>query len=369
MSSDDPDLQRAANYSLTDEEIAVLLGLSAPPLIDSPSSSRSLTQVLQKFPTLTKNKLGPRLSKIGNSLKNLTGHEVILTQSRGHSGTFATDQCQDLHPALMKIELAREAARNAAQRQHQLEWLQMASALDKGPVCVGGYPAHIERFLASAGGLMYEYFPWVDFTLADVPREARSAAGTVGNLRLRFDAGEFDFMLAPLEEDEPADFYVYKYSFRVVGALRVLQSLSNGTGHINVHQLKGQKLLVAPPGFSSRVRLARILRGAGKGVDIEDGSVELIEESDPALMRTKAELGTGLAVISDEYSAVGGSTRDFPMLDLSAPRPNQPPAFYQVRMRLLQRPGAASPRLRAFEWVVQELVHQEKLRKRAAAQD
>jgi hypothetical protein len=77
----------------------------------------------------------------------------------------------------------------------------------------------------------------------------------------------------------------------------------------------------------------------------------------------RAETGQGIAIMSDEYSTVGGSTLNFPYLARGG---DSDP--YQVEMGLLRHPQSTEPRHKAFDFVLQSLIKQEETRKRAAAQ-
>jgi hypothetical protein len=178
--------------------------------------------------------------------------------------------------------------------------------------------------------------------------------------------GEYDFILVPRAGETVHLDTVYSYSFRVVGAEAKLNKMKDKRGVIHVQKLRGEKLLVAPAGTSSRRRLRELLMDAD--VDIEDGSVELIEEKNPSSMRIRAETGQGVAIISDEYTAVGGSTRDFPCLALGH-EDDEHIIIHKVEMGLLRKRSANMPRHQAFDFVIRELIAQEKKRERAAAQD
>jgi hypothetical protein len=283
--------------------------------------------------------------------------EVTLLRAKGRLGTFATEDCQALGPALQKIADARAVLRAEAERRRELEWLQLATCLDKAPLKIGAYQSHAERFMGSAAQLMAEYFPWVNCIL-DIEANRIRVDGTRGVIRDRFDLGEYDFMLVP-QASEPGMHPVamYSYSFRVVGSMAELSSIKDKDSNtVEVGRLRGHTLIVAPRGTSSRRRLRGLLKDSG--VDIDDGSVTLIQEQNPSSMRIRAEIGQGLAIISDEYSAIGGSVRRFPYL-----------GDHKVAMGLLRQRWTTAPRHRAFDFVVSELAEHETQRPRAAAQD
>lgn len=354
---------------LSDEEVELLRRLSmSPDAQHSPAAEpRSLTDALRSPRALdgisSKALAQPTINKAARELSRLADRQVALLRAQGKRGTFATGACQALNPALERIIQEREQARAEAIRQRQLEWLQLSSCLDKSPLRVGAYQAHAERFLGSAGQLMYHYFHWLDFTI-EVEENRRRADRTRGVLRDRFDDGAYDFMLVPRASEPVHLETVYSYSFRIVGNTDKLATLKNSHGVIHVRQLKGERLLVAPAGSSSRSRLRELFLDAG--VDMEAGTVDLIEERNPSSMRIRAESGQGLAIISDEYTAVGGSRLDFPCLGLGDDPDH--PVIHRVEMGLLRQPDANRPRHRAFDFVVEELVAREKARERAAAQ-
>ena len=351
---------------LTDDEVELLRRLSAPSQESVSAEPRSLTDALrspQQLDGMSSKALAqPTINRTARELSRLTENHVVLLRAKGRRGTFATDACQALNPALLKIAHEREAARAEAARRRQLEWLQLASCLDKAPLRVGAYQAHAERFLGSAGRLMFQYFHWIDFRIEVEENRARTDQSR-GIIRERFDAGEYDFILVPRTVEPIHLDTVYSYSFRVVGTAVKLDELKSN-GMVYFQRLRGQKLLVAPAGTSSRRRLRELLMDAG--VDIEDGSVELIEDNNPSSMRVRAETGQGVAIISDEYTAVGSSKRDFPYLALGH---EEHPTIHRVEMGLLRQPSADKPRHKAFDFVIQELISREQICERAAAQD
>jgi hypothetical protein len=354
---------------LSDEEVELLRRLSMPP--DTQQSlcaePRSLTDALRSPRPLgginSKALARPPINKTARELSRLMESQVTLLRAQGKRGTFATDSCQALNPALEKIIQERDRVRAEAMRRRRLEWLQLSSCLDKAPLRVGAYQAHAERFLGSAGQLMYQFFDWLDFSI-DVEENRKRTDRSRGVLRDRFDDGAYDFMLVPRASEPVHLETVYSYSFRIVGNADKLNSLKNGQRVIHVRQLQGERLLVAPSGSSSRRRLRELLLDAG--VDIEDGSVDLIEEVNPSSMRIRAESGQALAIISDEYTAVGGSRLDFPCLALGDDADHL--SIHRVEMGLLRQPDANMPRHRAFDFVIEELIAREKACERAAAQ-
>ncbi len=335
----------------------------------SPGSERSFTEALRHPKPLdgmsTKALAQKTVNKTVRELTSLTGKTVTLLQARGKRGTFPTEDCLALCPALAAIAMEREAVRAQAERQRKLEWLQLASCLDKASLRIGAYQAHAERFLTTAAELMVHYFPWVDVKIV-VEENRRRFGNSRGVVRENFDSDRYDVMLVPQDSEKKHLNYVYAYSFRVVGAVEKLEKLKDQHGVINIRKLLGERLLIAPLNSSSRQRVRALFLRAG--ADIEDGSVELIEDNNPSSMRMRAETGQGLAIISDEYTAVGGSARDFPYLGIGQ-TDDQHQEVYKVEMGLLKQPWADEPRHKAFDFVIEELVARENVRARAAAQD
>lgn len=355
----------------TDDEIELLgrLASTSKDQLSPVPGAASLTDAIRfpmPLPGLTTKALArPTIDRTARALSDLTEHEVTLLRAKGRLGTFATSDCQALAPALQKIAAVREAIKSQAARRARLEWLQLSTCLDKGALIVGAYQSHAERFLASAGRLITEYFPWIDFHL-DVEENRVRSNNSRGVVRERFNNGKCDFMLVPQASEEGHLTVVYTYSFRVVGTAAKLAVLSEeGLDVIQVARLRGEKLIVAPAGTSSRRRLRELFQDAG--VDVEDDSVKLVEEKNPSSMRIRAETGEGLAIISDEYTAVGGSSRKFPRLALG--NDDGRPIIHRVEMGLLRQPWAVMPRHTAFDFVVEELVAREAVRERTAAQD
>jgi hypothetical protein len=307
----------------------------------------------------------PTVNKAVRQLSQLTGDTVQLLKPAGRRGTFATPACHALAPALAAIARDREAARAAALRKRQLEWLQLASCLDKEPLRIGAYQAHAERFLATAGQLMVHYFPWIDSEIFIEENRERSD-NSRGIVRDRFDSGHYDVMLVPRDSEKIHLEFVYAYSFRVIGTPEKLFELRDKHGIIDRRKLRGEKLIVSPAGSSSRQRLRELMLDAG--IDIEANADELIVERNPNTMRTRALTGQGLAIMSDEYMAIGASTTEFPYLGLG-PGDEDHQEVHRVEMGLLRQPWADKPRHQAFYFVIQELVALEKVRARDAAQD
>ncbi len=303
------------------------------------------------------------LAKLARELTEVTGDTINLLQLKGKQGSFATEACKALNPGLAKIIQEREIARTQAMRASELEWLQLSSCLDQAPLRIGAYQAHAERFLASAVNLMIQYFPWVDCEL-DV-EETRSRSDRYrGRLRDRFNSRDFDFMLVPRESEQSHLDRLYTYSFRVVGHPSQLNELRSSHNVVHVRKLCDRRIIVASEGSSSRQRLRDLLLDVG--TDIEDPSFDLLMENNPNLMRIRAETGQGIAVMSDEYSAVGGSRMEFPYL---ARGPEKERAVTcSVDMCLLRKASAVEPRHRAFDFVIRQLIDQEAYRERAAAQ-
>ena len=304
----------------------------------------------------------PELRGAGACLSQLTAKEVVLLQEIAGPGSVATKDCRALNPALVKISYERELARKEAMRRRHLEWLQLASCLDHESLRVGAYPAHAQRFLFKAAERMAYHFPWVDFRL-EVQHNRPRVDMFRGSIQDGFDAGNFDYMMIPRERGPVRISSVYTYTFRVMGSPSKLHELRDSNGLVHVSRLRGERLILSGAGTSSRRRLTELF--AKEGMDINAGPAPL-EELDPDSMRARAESGEGIAVLSDEYTAVGGAAPGFPRLAFGPDRAR--PVIYRVEMGLLGQRNARMPRHRAFEFIVHELMAEEKERDRAAAQ-
>jgi hypothetical protein len=330
-------------------------------LSELPPDSAKLSRVLasKKYAPLNFANAQQAVSSLSRELEERVGNPVNLLETRGRTGTFATAGCRALLPALTSIQKEREAAKKEDQLRWRLEWLRLSLCLDQQPLRIGAYQAHAERFMASAVKLMIEYFPWLDCTLEIEPSRGRSGK-YAGELQLRFESEEFDFILVPRESTERNLKPIYTYSFRVIGHPSVLTELRADRDSIHISRLPGHRLIVASDGSSSRRRLDGLLQDAGFTLK---GQFELIEENNPNVMRIRAETGQGLAIMSDEYSAVGGSGMEFPRLVRGT---GHGPC--EVDMGLLRQESADGPRHQAFDFVIDQLLVRERKRERAAAQ-
>jgi hypothetical protein len=357
---------------LVDDDVIKLLSLLANSADGTDGQGRGgkLTDIL-KHPDRparlnTQALAKPEITRVANTLTRLIGGRVELLQPDGRLGTFATPECLALCQALQVIAQERHNTKEAARRQRRLEWLQLATCLDPDPLRIGAYQAHAERFLATAGQLMVRYFPWVRCTVSVEENRLRHESIAHGVVRQKFDNREYDFMLVPRDSERAHTDFVYEYSFRVVGTAEKLSQLRDSDGVIDRSKLRGETLIVAPDGSSSRQRVRELLLDAD--IDIEQGAVELVEERNPATMRLHAVSGQGLAIMSDEYTIVGASNMDFPYLGLGTDGEKHE-RKHKVQMGLLRHKDADKPRHQAFDFVIQELVALEGKRPRAAAQD
>jgi hypothetical protein len=344
---------------IDDETIQILAQLA-----EISAAPAKLTDALRKCSPVTApnsvRNAQQSIARLSRELAGFVGSEICLLDTREKQGSFATGACRALQPALTEILRDRQAALERDRLTVQLEWLRLSTCLDGAPLRIGAYQAHAERFLAAALNLLITNFPWLDCRLHIEEARARTDRYT-GRLKERFDDGEFDYILVPRESEKSHLQRVYTYSFRVVGHPDRLDQLRTGNNTVNVRDITGMPLIVAPEGASSRRRLHDIF--LDEGIDIDADAVSVLEEENPVVMRMRAETGQGIAVMSDEYSVIGGSRMGFPYLVRGAPAER-----CQVEMGLLKSPRADEPRHHAFDFVVQQLVEQEAEHDRAAAQ-
>lgn len=300
------------------------------------------------------------IAKVARDLGEFSGGAVSLLETRSKQGSFATDACRALQPALAKIVEERRSERDRDLRLLQLEWLRLSTCLDRQPLRIGAYQAHAERFVGCAIKQLISSFPWIDCKLHIEEDRSRSDRFT-GKLRRLFDGGKFDYILVPRESEQEHLRKVYTYSFRVIGHPACIDRLKARNNTISVRGIAAIPLIVAPAGASSRRRVQEMF--LDEGIDINSSPFQIIEEANPAVMRIRAETGEGVALMSDEYSAVGGSSLNFPYLVKGAGE-----EYCQVDMGLLMYSRPAAPRHDAFEFIVQRLVEAETIRERVAAQ-
>jgi hypothetical protein len=343
---------------IADEMIEVLSRLAQM----SASSAKLTDAVRSRDPAspLSARNAQQAIARLSRDLAELTGSAVGLLDPRGKQGSFATDSCRALQPALAKILDERRVAQDHDLQVARLEWLRLSTCLDRAALRIGAYQSHAERFIACAMNLLVTDFPWLDCQL-HIEEDRGRTDGYAGRLRELFDTKKIDFMLVPRESERSHLQKVYTYSFRVIGHSSRLDQLRTGDNCVNVYDITGTPLILAPEGTSSRRRLQGIFLDAG--IDMTSDFPTIAEEGNPAVMRMRAETGQGIAIMSDEYSTVGGSTLNFPYLARGG---DSDP--YQVEMGLLRHPQSTEPRHKAFDFVLQSLIKREETRKRAAAQ-
>jgi hypothetical protein len=305
------------------------------------------------------------LDRVQDVLRREIGRDVKLYEVRGRARR-PTDAALDLLPVVSELLEARRRERRQQDRLARLEDLKLATRHDRDrPLRIGAYPAHVERLLGRAGERMRELFPDVMWRQSTCSNRQRRPDGT-GELRSLFDRGEFDFMLAP--SDDTTGDVIYKYSLRVVADQKTIKRLSEGetANTIHISRLREADSLVMPPAnMSSRLRLARHL--LEHGMDLDDGSWDIVEEDQPATMVARATAGEGVAVMSDEYNCVGSHLIDFPLLRLGCIE-DALPETYVVPMILVAGPEANAACHNAFRFVVDDLIEMEREQPRAAAQ-
>ena len=105
------------------------------------------------------------IARLSRDLAELTGSAVGLLDTKGKQGSFATDSCRALQPALAKILDERRVAQDHDLQVARLEWLRLSTCLDRAALRIGAYQSHAERFIACAVNLLVTDFPWLDCQL------------------------------------------------------------------------------------------------------------------------------------------------------------------------------------------------------------
>jgi hypothetical protein len=264
-----------------------------------------------------------------------SGEPVDLHGKPGRRGTFATPEAMRMAEAVRLIRRNRE--REWARRR-ELEDIQLVSAVDQRVLRIGGRQSHYERFLGRLAGRLHEHFPWVRLELTLAPGDAADGDGALAR---QHEAGAIDYLL--VEDDLPGT--CYEYTLRVVGTARELARLGGQEtppADVAAQRLTGETLVAAPAGHASRERLERILRRNGVV------PARVLEEPSPLMRHVRALAGEGLAVLSDEYSAVGRAEGAFPHLLDAGHRATRP-------VRLQGRDELSGGVHTALQWEVAQL--------------
>jgi len=211
---------------------------------------------------------------------------------------------------------------------------------------------------------MQSEFSWVTVQVTMYANRRREP-GAMGELQRCFklppeDPEAIDYMLVPADAGVGVEsLRCYKYKLRVVGPRHLLKgSTSTNTGSFPITELRDKKLVAAPQQFSSRDRVDSLL----KKYDVKPAMI--FEEENPLLLRTRAMAGEALAVLSDEYSDIGGAQPAYP--PLAHGNDNEQ---YVVEMHLSRREGLNHGVHAAFSHVVDHLAQQETTGQRPAALD
>jgi DNA-binding transcriptional LysR family regulator len=194
-------------------------------------------------------------------------------------------------------ELA-EAARDVLARAGRL--MTTAAALEagqRGRVRVACMAPHVPRVLAPAIGRLRDTEPDIEVALLE------GAAGSNGV--------DFDALLASGEVDLAIGIPSRRASRRKLYDAEVVVGVSDGhpwleRDSVDIRELRGERLLVAPPGWLSRTQLEAAALSAGFQIDAA------FESGTAATLVALAEAGVGVVVIADDAGAP--ITFDWPCL-------------------------------------------------------
>jgi hypothetical protein len=240
--------------------------------------------------------------------------------------------------------------------------VQLASALDLRALRIGGYQAHMERFLGRLVAELNVDFPWVTTSVElyqNRVREERGVRVVHGDLKQAFEDGDVDYMLEPEDQGNVSPFPpVYRYSFRVVATedrlreVRRTQKKGRAEGS-HITDLHGKKLLLAPEGHSSRRRIESLL----KKYHVEPA--DRVPVPTPLMLRVRALAGEGYAIISDEYGPIGSAQERFPALLVDHDVDSDYASTFTVPMILRVRDGLSGGIHAALATVVERLSEEE----------
>jgi hypothetical protein len=331
--------------------------------VSDPNIARCLDDLTLRFATVFCQE-----GSLTSALKRLETEHVVITKavalkrlewleelfdglSMSHTTqrkvTVPTDAMRDVAAAAARVLAGRRDQEHVRVR----EALQLRCSLDKTVVNVGGYQAHVERFLGRAVQLAHETFPWIPVELRLFDSGPRERGG--GPLQEAFNSGEVDFMLRPSPMDASeldascAELPCYRYRLRVVGSPEHLARLRGPANSLDSASLDGQTLAAAPAGRPSRKLLDRLLAEARAKPTV------ILEQETPLHLRVTGLAGKALAVLSDEYSVIGLRQAEFPVLHHRGRE-------YAVEMSLIYRKAAATRTHEAFLWAAKTLAARER---------
>ncbi len=264
----------------------------------------------------------------------------------------STEACHTLVEAVEHVQRIRREHEREEEDRRKLEWLQLASILDRlpdgqrRPVRIGAYQAHVERFWGRVVQELQAQFPWLLVETTMYPNRKREQ-GMKGELARAFEDHKVDYMLAP-EDTKPPETTesgrrCYCYSLCVVGSPAVLNEMKGQHRWVEIEAFQGRTLIAAPKGYSSRDRFDGFLRE--RSVQVQG----VIEDTSPLMLRVRALGGAGVAVLSDEYKAIGGAEHRYPALWINA-------RTHRVDMYLWSHTGQNKGVHQAFDFVVDQLI-------------
>jgi DNA-binding transcriptional LysR family regulator len=175
---------------------------------------------------------------------------------------------------------------------------------ETGVVSVACYPVHLERFLATVIGEFRTKHPGVRVDLTKVRDDRRRGSG-----RSLFDellAREVDLAMGPPHLHLGLT-GVKAFDARIV-LLLPDDHPSRHRPHVPITLLRDHAVLIAPPEYFSREKVAAAAQRAGFGLNVSAES-----SSPPALMALGKE-GMGWPVLPDDYSLVGQRSQAYPVI-------------------------------------------------------
>jgi hypothetical protein len=322
-----------------------------------------LTSVLREWWGLPANEhvaVGPYKCDLDSLAERLAAHlpggqHLQLTSSSKRAGTRPTEETRNLREA---AELIRDRRKTETRYRRLLEEVQLASSLDRSrAIRIGGYQAHYERFLGRLVAELHIDFPWIRTEVqlyTSRARENEKGEPVRGGLAHAFATGAIDYMLRPSESRVHIGGRgtVYSYQLHVVATEERLiparaAQRSGGRFGFHIKALDGEVLLAAPKNYSSRIRIEGMMERHGVSPK------KIIPIDNPLMLRVRALGGEGYAILSDEYSDIGGARERFPALLLDHQHDQARP--YSVEMEMQKQAGLEGGVHAALDMVVSRL--------------
>lgn len=177
---------------------------------------------------------------------------------------------------------------------------------EEGIIAVACYPVHISRFMAAAIAAFRDLHPHVR---VDLSRMLDPLSETT--YKERFDmleVGRVDLAVGPPQPDRDFE-WIELYRCNIVVAASATSSL-RGRRRIRVSEVKGERILIAPAPYPSRMIVEDACNDAGFTLK---GRVE-VESTNPVALLALSDSGLGLPLVPDDHPPIGRRENPYPRL-------------------------------------------------------